>query len=204
MREALGIFLSFSSKEALALEQIVHIKLLMRCIHKFQKKSEKKGADLMTVYRQLLAKATRVNLNLEEALELKDPRKRQGLASNFSQILTTVAFLEDGLDDFEPVEKLLQSLKTVTSNYAQYLNPRDMSEVVAAVCKLSIQAKKASKKHSNPIKFEKELRLLAKRSALMLAAMNKKSQDIVVDHFEQIDFYDADFTEAMKRLKMIK
>ncbi len=50
MREALGIFLSLSSKEALALEQIVHIKLLMRCIHKFQKKSEKKGAELMTVY----------------------------------------------------------------------------------------------------------------------------------------------------------
>ncbi len=54
------------------------------------------------------------------------------------------------------------------------------------------------------IKFEKELRLLAKSSALMLGAMNKKSQNIVVDHFEMIDFYDVDFTDAMKRLKIIK
>ena len=54
------------------------------------------------------------------------------------------------------------------------------------------------------IKFDKELRLLAKSSALMLGAMNKKSQNIVVDHFEMIDFYDADFTDAMKRLKIIK
>lgn len=47
------------------------------------------------------------------------------------------------------------------------------------------------------------MRHLAKKSALMLAAMNKKSQSIVVDHFEMIDFYDADFTDAMKRLKII-
>lgn len=38
----------------------------------------------------------------------------------------------------------------------------------------------------------------------MLGAMNKKSQTICVDHFELVDFYDADFTDAMKRLKMIK
>ena len=38
----------------------------------------------------------------------------------------------------------------------------------------------------------------------MLGAMNKKSQTIVVDHFEMIDFYDVDFTDAMKRLKMLK
>ncbi len=45
---------------------------------------------------------------------------------------------------------------------------------------------------------------MAKRSALMLGSMNKKSQLIVVEHFEQIDFYDADFTEAMKKAKLIK
>ena len=59
-------------------------------------------------------------------------------------------------------------------------------------------------KNAYLINFEKELRLLAKRSALMLGTMNKKSQTIVVEHFEKIDFYDVDFTEAMKRLKMIK
>lgn len=59
-------------------------------------------------------------------------------------------------------------------------------------------------KNLDSISFDKELRFLAKRSALMLGAMNKKSQTIVVDHFEMIDFYDVDFTDAMKRLKMLK
>lgn len=59
-------------------------------------------------------------------------------------------------------------------------------------------------KNADSINFEKELRYLAKRSALMLGAMNKKSQTICVDHFELVDFYDADFTDAMKRLKIIK
>jgi hypothetical protein len=54
------------------------------------------------------------------------------------------------------------------------------------------------------INFDKELRMLAKRSALMLGAMNHKSRKIVVEEFEKIDFYDADFTEAMKRVKIIK
>ena len=54
------------------------------------------------------------------------------------------------------------------------------------------------------INFDKELRAVAKTSALMLGAMNYKSRSITIDHFEMIDFYDADFTEAMKRLKIIK
>ena len=95
-------------------------------------------------------------------------------------------------------------LKALTNTYTEHLNPRDMSEIVAAMCKLSVLAKKGTKKGSDAIRFDKELRHLAKRSALMLAAMNKKSRDIVVDHFEMIDFYDADFTDAMKKLKLIK
>jgi hypothetical protein len=54
------------------------------------------------------------------------------------------------------------------------------------------------------INFDKELRIAAKSSALMLGAMNHKSRKIVVEEFEKIDFYDADFTDAMKRLKLIK
>jgi hypothetical protein len=59
-------------------------------------------------------------------------------------------------------------------------------------------------KNASLINFDKELRLAAKRSALMLGAMNPKSRKIVVEEFEKIDFYDADFTDAMKRLKLIK
>ena len=59
-------------------------------------------------------------------------------------------------------------------------------------------------KNATLINFDKELRLIAKRSALMLGAMNPKSRKIVVEEFEKIDFYDPDFTEAMKRLKIIK
>jgi len=136
--------------------------------------------------------------------ELRDTRKRQGLASNYVQILTSVAYLQDYLEDFEPVKRVLVQLKALTNTYTEHLNPRDMSEIVAAMCKLSVISKKGTLKGSDAIRFDKELRHLAKRSALMLAAMNKKSRDIVVDHFELIDFYDADFTEAMKRLKLIK
>ena len=146
------------------------------------------------------------------------------MASNYAQILTSIAFIKK-VEDFESIRKLLLTLKGMTNNYSEFLNPRDMAEIVAAVCKLYIIAKPELKSHqplkhstwdkkpkkqvepkiknADTINFEKELRLLAKRSALMLGAMNKKSQGIVVDHFELIDFYDADFTEAMKRLKII-
>ena len=46
--------------------------------------------------------------------------------------------------------------------------------------------------------------MLTKKSALMLNAMNSKSRKIVVESFEKIDFYDPDFTNAMKLLKIIK
>jgi hypothetical protein len=46
--------------------------------------------------------------------------------------------------------------------------------------------------------------MLTKKSALMLSNMNPRSRKIVVESFEMIDFYDADFTDAMKRLKIIK
>lgn len=58
-------------------------------------------------------------------------------------------------------------------------------------------------KIESPFNFEKELRMLAKRSALMLANMNPKNRSMVVSAFEKIDFYDKDFTDAMKALKII-
>lgn len=84
-----------------------------------------------------------------------------------------------------------------------------MAELVASVCYLKKWYDSEAKmvkdlKNPKSFKFDKELRQLAKKSALMLTNMSKKSRDIVVDHFEMIDFYDKDFTEAMKRAKIIK
>jgi len=62
-----------------------------------------------------------------------------------------------------------------------------MAELVSALCNLAILIKpevynkskkkivKFDVKNKDLINFDKELRLLAKRSALMLGAMNKKS-----------------------------
>jgi hypothetical protein len=53
-------------------------------------------------------------------------------------------------------------------------------------------------------KIDKELRVLTKRAALVLPSMTPRSRLIVVNCFEKIDYYDADFIDAMKRLKIIK
>ena len=59
------------------------MKLLIRCIHKFHKRTEKKAAELSPLYTQLLAKLSRVQFKVEEVPDLRDTRKRQGLASNY-------------------------------------------------------------------------------------------------------------------------
>jgi len=93
-------------------------------------------------------------------------------------------------NDFEPIKKLILNLKTVSNNYSEFLNPRDMAELVASFCQLSMIASRSLPgkqgktpvsqslsdiKNAHIINFDKELRLLAKRSALMLSSMNKKS-----------------------------
>lgn len=59
-------------------------------------------------------------------------------------------------------------------------------------------------KNKKAIKFEKEMRLLAKSSALMLGAMTPRSRNIVFESFEKIDLYDNDLVQAFKRCKLIK
>ena len=99
-------------------------------------------------------------------------------------------------------------VKLLTENFSECIAPRDLSEMVASMCFLKKwlhnEGQVQDLKNLSCINFDKELRLLAKKSALMLSLMSKKSRDIVVDHFEMIDFYDPDFTEAMKRAKMIR
>lgn len=108
--------------------------------------------------------------------------------------------------------KLLKDIKDLTEEYSINITPRDVSELVIAVCCLSHQDKykeemKPEKKKlifvNKYINFEKEIRLLSKRAALNLSKMNPRLRNDVVAAFERIDFYDKDFTDAMKLLKMI-
>lgn len=102
---------------------------------------------------------------------------------------------------------MLVIIKVLTGNYSECVGPRDLAEMVASMCFLNKwlhnEGQVQDLKNLSCITFDKELRLLAKKSALMLSLMSKKSRDIVVDHFEMIDFYDPDFTDAMKKTKMI-
>ena len=52
--------------------------------------------------------------------------------------------------------------------------------------------------------LDKELRILAKQTALRLNSMSNRSRDIVFESFQKIDFYDVDLVQEFKRLKMIK
>ena len=52
--------------------------------------------------------------------------------------------------------------------------------------------------------IEKELRILAKRSALMMGDMHLRSREVVRDSFAMIDFYDADLVQMLKKYKLVK
>ncbi len=50
---------------------------------------------------------------------------------------------------------------------------------------------------------EKELRVLAKQSAVAMGGMNQKSREVVRDCFALIDFYDADLVLMLKKYKLV-
>ena len=52
--------------------------------------------------------------------------------------------------------------------------------------------------------IEKELRILAKRSALMMGDMHLRSREVVRDSFAMIDFYDADLVQMLKKYKLVQ
>ena len=58
--------------------------------------------------------------------------------------------------------------------------------------------------NSNEKWIEKELRILAKRSALMMGDMHLRSREVVRDSFAMIDFYDADLVQMLKKYKLVK
>ncbi len=87
----------------------------------------------MPIFNSMISRLSKLEVKLENHPSLKDPRKRQGLASNYAQVLTTLAYLKS-FDDFDPIKRLVLNMKALTSNYSEFLNPRDMSELVASMC----------------------------------------------------------------------
>ena len=59
-------------------------------------------------------------------------------------------------------------------------------------------------KDNSMFNYEKEMRLLAKRSALKMPSMQNRLRDIIYESFKRIDFYDADLVQEMKRYKLVK
>lgn len=94
----------------------------------------------MPILNQLVSNVAAMHIKVKDTPLLKDPRKRQGVASNLTQILTTIAYIKR-IDDFEVVKSLILILKDLTNKYSEFLNPRDMSELVAVFAKLYIMAK---------------------------------------------------------------
>jgi len=77
------------------------------------------------------------------------------------------------------------------------LKPRDLCDVVKSVCNLQL--------HNSAEKWiEKELRVLAKRSAFMLGEMDPRSKEVIRDSFAMVDFYDTDLVQMLKKYKLVK
>jgi hypothetical protein len=63
---------------------VIHVKLLARAVHNINKKSEKKAQEFLPLFNSLISKLAKLEVKLENYPILRDPRKRQGLASNYA------------------------------------------------------------------------------------------------------------------------
>ena len=102
--------------------------------------------------------------------------------------------------DFELHKTLITNLAENSDHYLD-LRARDICDVVKALVLLKLQCQR----YEQGQKFcDKQLRVLAKRSALMMGNMNQKSRESIVDSFSKIDFYDNDLVQALKKYKLVK
>jgi hypothetical protein len=82
--QSLMRYLDENKSQPIYLEQIVHIKLIIRSIHKLKSRDPTKCLDFTPIYHALVSKIGHFNLKIEEEKSLRDPRKRQGVASNYA------------------------------------------------------------------------------------------------------------------------
>lgn len=69
-------YLEANKDNQLNINQIVHVKLLVRAFHKIYKKSDKKGQDFLPIFETLINKLSKLEVKVEEQPTLRDPRKR--------------------------------------------------------------------------------------------------------------------------------
>lgn len=119
--------------------------------------------------------------------------KKQAIMGNYCQALLPVCF-KASFDEEQLLmrKNLIKTLKDHSNEYLE-LKSRDLCDPVRAVCNLYLHNYKVSATGTVQNKWlEKELRLLAKRSAFMMSEMDLKQRVSIRDSFAMVDFYDAD------------
>jgi hypothetical protein len=128
---------------------------------------------------------------------IKNKNKRQSMLGNYSQTLLPICFKSEFSEDQLTIRKSLIKLMSQQSEIYTDLKPRDLCDVVRSLTNLQLH---------NPTEkwIEKELRVLAKRSAFVMGDMDFKMRASVRDSFSMVDFYDADLVQMLKKYKLVK
>ena len=126
--------------------------------------------------------------------------KRAGVLGNYVQILLSVCSLHKDFKDsklyvpynmeqFTIRQKLIDALRVASNDYVD-LKGRDLCDVVKIIVNVRLMML-----HSPQVSYnftEKQLRVLAKRTALAMGSMSQRSRQEVTDSFAKVDFYDND------------
>ena len=98
-------------------------------------------------------------------------------------------------------KKLIEELQMASNDYLD-LKGRDLCDVVKSVVNvkmMTLHSPQLSQKWA-----ERQLRVLAKRSALSIGSMSPKSRQVVMEAFEKVDFYDNALVASLKKYKLVK
>ena len=126
--------------------------------------------------------------------------KRAGVLGNYVQILLSICALRKDFKDsklyvpynmeqFTIRQKLIDALRIASNDYVD-LKGRDLCDAVKIIVNVRLMML-----HSPQVSYnftEKQLRVLAKRTALAMGSMSQRSRQEVTDSFAKVDFYDND------------
>ena len=138
--------------------------------------------------------------------------KRVGVLGNYVQIVMSVCALRKDFKDsrlyvpyteeqFIIRKKLIEALQLASNDYLD-LKGRDLCDVVKAVVNTRMMTL-----HLPQMSYgftERQLRVLAKRTALALGSMSQRSREIVMESFSKVDFYDNDLVAGLLKYKLVK
>jgi len=126
--------------------------------------------------------------------------KRAGVLGNYCQTLLAVCALRKDFrhsrlnvpltdDEFQLRKQLIEELQQASNDYLD-LKGRDLCDAVKAVVNVSLMTMHEPQLGQNFC--ERQLRVLAKRTALALGSMKPRSREVVTEAFAKVDFYDND------------